>query len=293
MGPELVTNGTFDTDLSGWSFVNGPNGTWSSGRALIADDQTADMYRAVALTEAHTYLFSFDYQLVDSDHPVNNKLNFYLDSVLIQITPTTSLQTYSLQKTIVAPLVLSGFPSITFSYNGSAGATKTGIYIDNITIQEVYGVFPTYATSLVSSVVRVQQNSNTPQFVMGGRNAGTYKLFKKSSSYSFNVWRSQVFSIGRNFDILEIKFGIQPAITSNMSITPVLYFDNEDSSSPATPITSTNYSNSQNLIVLTSKNFSNSVHGRNNFFLELQFTGSALATVELPIEISLEVEELI
>jgi hypothetical protein len=151
---------------------------------------------------------------------------------------------------------------------------------------------PTYASSIVSSVSRVQQNLPTPQFVMGGRNAASYALFKKkSSSYVFSVWRSQVFVIGRNFDVLEIKFAIIPAVAANISIIPVLYFDNEDSSSVGATINSTNYPNSETLIRLTSKNFSNVIHGRNNFFLELQFTGSALVAVKTPITIDVEVEE--
>lgn len=37
LGPELVTNGTFDTDLDGWTAVNY---TWDNGRATIIDDMS-------------------------------------------------------------------------------------------------------------------------------------------------------------------------------------------------------------------------------------------------------------
>jgi hypothetical protein len=151
---------------------------------------------------------------------------------------------------------------------------------------------PSYASSVISAVSRVQQNIPVPQFVIGGRNASTYKLFKKTTAYVFSVWRSQVFQIGKNFDVLEIKFPIHPDMTTNMSIIPVLYFDNEDSNSVGTTLNSTNYSNSDRLITLTSKNFTNTVHGRNNFFLELQFTGSALAVVGLPISIDIDVLDI-
>jgi len=150
---------------------------------------------------------------------------------------------------------------------------------------------PTYASSIITVATKVQQNSEFPQFVMGGRNANTYKLFKKSTTYAFNVWRSQVFQIGKNFDILSIKFAIHPDMTTNMEIIPVIYFDNESSSSVGATINPTNYPNSDRLITLTSKNFSNTVHGKHNFFIEFQFTGSALSVIELPVSVELEVEE--
>lgn len=153
---------------------------------------------------------------------------------------------------------------------------------------------PTYNPSITTAVLGIQQNLPFPRFVMagvGGASGTTYHLSKKASTYSFNVWRSPVYNIGHDFDVLTIKFAVMPEIGANMSIIPVLYFDNEDSSSVGNTINSTTYPDSDKLIKLTSKNFSNTVHGRNNFFLELQFTGSALVAVELPITIELEVED--
>lgn len=155
---------------------------------------------------------------------------------------------------------------------------------------------PVYNSSIISAVSRVPQNIPFPQYVLGGQGGAggtTYALFKKrTSTYVFSNWRSPVYNIGKNFDILSIKFAVKPALTTNMSIIPVLYFDNSFTNSIGTTINSTNYANSEKLITLRSPNFSNSVHGRNNFFLELQFTGSALAVVELPISFELEVEEI-
>lgn len=153
---------------------------------------------------------------------------------------------------------------------------------------------PIYNSSVVTAVAKVAQNLPFPEFVMGGQGGSggtTYGLFKKSSTYSFSLWRSESFVIGQDFDVLEIRFVVKPALTTNMTIIPVLYFDNASASATGTTINSTNYPNSDKLINLTSQNFSNATHGTNNFFLELQFTGSALAVVKLPIEIDIEVEE--
>jgi hypothetical protein len=76
-----------------------------------------------------------------------------------------------------------------------------------------------------------------------------------------------------------------------MTIIPVLYFDNEDTNSVGTTINNTNYTNSEKLITLRPENFNGSVHGTGNFFLELQFSGSALVAVELPISIDIDIDE--
>ncbi len=150
---------------------------------------------------------------------------------------------------------------------------------------------PTYSSSIITAVSRAQQNVPFPQYVIGGQNAGTYKLFKKGTTYDFTVWRSKVYQIGKNFDVLQIKFSLVPVISAGMVIVPVLYFDNESSISVGTEINATNYPNSEKFIKLSSDTFAGAVHGRNNFFFELQFTGSSLAVVELPITIEIEEEE--
>ena len=151
---------------------------------------------------------------------------------------------------------------------------------------------PTYDTSIITAVLRGQQNIAFPQFIMGGQGTGSeYALFKKTTTYDFTCWRSQVYQIGRHFDVLQIKFTIVPDMAANMTIIPVLYFDNEDSSSVGTTINYTNYPNANRLISLSSDTFGGAVHGKNNFFLELQFTGTALVAVGLPIAVDVEVEE--
>lgn len=150
---------------------------------------------------------------------------------------------------------------------------------------------PTYNSSLITAVAKVDQSLPLPAFVMGGRNTSTYALFKKSTTHVFNMWRSPVYRIGSKFDVMKIEFSLVQDMAANMTIIPVLYFDNEDTNSIGTTINSTNYPNSERLIVLTSKNFANGASGKSNFFLELQFTGTALATVALPINIDLEIKE--
>lgn len=291
LGPELITNGTFNTNLSGWTIPGGP--VWDAGTVHLNDGTFID--QVVALDAGKTYRVQFvGYGSGDPDDAFGYICNLttghssdpaYLGDVVASFS-----QDFLVTQ---ADIDLDG-GYITILAEGESN-------VDNVSVREVLGVLPTYNPSIISALTKVQQNSEFPQFVIGGQGTGgDYALFKKSSTYDFSVWRSPVYNIGRNFDVLEIKFAVIPAITTNITIIPVLYFDNEDSNSIGTTINLTNYpvdgaGNNQKLIKLTSKNFgtaTNVTHGRHNFFLELQFTGTALAVVKLPITIDLEVEEL-
>lgn len=157
------------------------------------------------------------------------------------------------------------------------------------------GSLPSRNSSLISAVSRVSQGLAAPSFVMGGRSASTYKLFKKATSYVYNLIRSEVFHVGHPFLVREINIPLASLPVTNTEIIPVLYFDNEQSSSVGTAINPTNYTDPTNLtMMLTADNFPDGTRGTNNFFLELQFTGSALLPVKpgRDFTIVVETEEL-
>lgn len=157
----------------------------------------------------------------------------------------------------------------------------------------VAGGLPVFSPSIVTSVTRVKQDMAFPQFVTGGLGLGdNYALFKKGTEYAiseFSIWRSPMYRINKDFDVLKITFPLHSDIGVGTSIIPKLYFDDGVRTSTGTTINSTNYS--KKLIRLTSKNFDNSVHGQANFFLELQFRGSGLSVVAMPVKIELEIHE--
>lgn len=248
--------------------------------------------------------------------------SFTLNSLVVQNAPVT-LQLHYLSTYIIGSLDMNGSEGSRITLRSTSSASRPTInattasvsYVDAkdsralgaIPFQDVpggidsgnnlnwcfpgtCGNLPEYDPSIITVVSRVQQNLGFPQFVIGGRGTGTYMLFKKGSTYDFTLWRSPVYSIGQDFDVLEIKFAVEGGITGNKEIIPVLYFDDESMTSVGTEINSTNYTNSEQLIKLTSKNFANATHGHSNFFLELQMTGTALSVVKLPITIELEIE---
>jgi len=153
---------------------------------------------------------------------------------------------------------------------------------------------PSYNTSIITAVGKVQQGIALPQFVIGGKggSGGTsFKLFKKDTAYTFSLWRSQKYKIGRPFKINEIRIPLSAALATNMTIIPVVYFDDEATNSIGTTINSTNYPDSDKMIFLTPDNFAQALSGKKNFYLELQFTGSALIGVVMPITIDAELTD--
>lgn len=153
---------------------------------------------------------------------------------------------------------------------------------------------PTTSTSVITAIAKVQEGLPFPKFLaggMGGQGGNNYKLFSKASAYSLNIWRSALYSINGPFNVTEIVLPLSTNLNTNHIITPILYFDNGGSTITGTQIDTANYPDSPKSITLTAANFSYNVHGENNFLLQLNFTGTALIDVTLPITITLETEE--
>jgi hypothetical protein len=143
-------------------------------------------------------------------------------------------------------------------------------------------------------VGKSQQGVAFPKFIMGGKGGSggtTYQLFKKGTTYTFALWRSSKFKIGRPFKINQIKLPLSAALATNMAIIPVVHFDDENTNTIGNTINATNYPNSDKIIFLTPDNFSQGLSGKKNFFLELQYTGSALLGAVFPISFEIEIED--
>lgn len=186
------------------------------------------------------------------------------------------------------PFALTDTLTSTITSTESANLRAWGISLSPATVA---AELPTYNASLIAAVARVSQSLPVPTYVIGGRGGSsgtTYSLFKKSSTHTLSVWRSQVFRIGEQFDVIEIVLPLGTPLAASMEIIPVLYLDDGSTTCAGTPINIANYATGTELIVLTSKNFDSAPSGEKNFYLELQFTGSVLSPVLMPITIDVE-----
>jgi hypothetical protein len=113
----------------------------------------------------------------------------------------------------------------------------------------------------------------------GGSNNGLDKQGTTYSNAPSVVW-SEMFRIGQRFKITKIRIPLAQAVGANMTITPKIYTDDGVSSTTLAVINNTNYTGKKNIVIRPE-----GLTGDHNLWLELRWTGSAVATVGLPITI--------
>lgn len=135
----------------------------------------------------------------------------------------------------------------------------------------------------------VQGTFGKPSPLIGSKNDNTtsYVIDKLSTTYQSHTFRSQVFNLNTEFDIKSMRISLGAAVGANHTMTVKVYIDDESSSVLVDTINNTTYPNSERLITESPQGCA----GKNNFFLELKSTGTALLPVLLPIELELEVKE--
>lgn len=205
--------------------------------------------------------------------------------------------------TIIPPvdvIVTEGSLIFTAPAHSEAGAVLVRASTDGVNYSEftfyqyvASGSYPTYATSMISAIARVEQGLAFPKFIIGGQGLGQaspYQLFKKSSTYGTSYLRSPLYHVGSHFRVTEISIPFAQPIADQMNVVAVLRFDHEQSSSQSDPITSAIYTEGEQYIVLQPENFPDGARGSNNFYVEFQISGPALCTISVPINITIEIE---
>lgn len=104
------------------------------------------------------------------------------------------------------------------------------------------------------------------------------------------IWWSQLYKVGKPFRIKNIRLPFCQAIAANMTLDVTVYVDDASTSytgasSGLPTINNTSLPNSERIAKFKPVN----VEGYQNFYIGLQWSGSALLTVGLPIEIDVEV----
>jgi hypothetical protein len=137
------------------------------------------------------------------------------------------------------------------------------------------------ANPLVTTLLYKEQGP-TKQPLVGWKDDSAKGLDKLGTTYSSNVWRSQMFNIGKNGFLKHIRIPLAQDIAANMTITAKVYLDDASTSITLPVINSTNFTGKFISIYPDAAQF------KNNFFIELTWSGTALATVAMPIELQVE-----
>ena len=163
----------------------------------------------------------------------------------------------------------------------SYGSKKTGLPSTALQC-----IATTTATASNTRVPAMMYHDATPsyqkdKFVIAHTDTSTnVGIEKLSTTYGNHVWRSLEYQIGAPFTIDEIVIPLAQSVAANMTIVPKLFFDRQNTSQALTTINNTNYAGSEIVIKIDP---SEKTRGKNSFFLELVWSGTALATVSLPI----------
>jgi hypothetical protein len=128
-GPELVTNGTFDSDLSGWTDDNS-FWTFSSSRAYHAPDSNFNTFRqTLSVVTGKAYLVMFDYEVLQGELRAQSR--DVTNSPLGDFTETfTGTGTASFLF-----IASASFDNISFSRHNFGQTSE--FYIDNISVREL------------------------------------------------------------------------------------------------------------------------------------------------------------
>lgn len=117
--------------------------------------------------------------------------------------------------------------------------------------------------------------------IVGWTDNSASGLDKLSTTYGTWVYRSELFRMGRPFEIDKIRIPLAQALGSNMSFTVKAFIDENPIGADIQTVNSTNYPNGERNIVL----YPQGIKGTHSIMVELRGTGTALCTVALPISI--------
>lgn len=127
-------------------------------------------------------------------------------------------------------------------------------------------------------------NGGIIQPIVAWKDDSAKGIDKLSTTYgNYNVWKSTLYRVGSEFKIKKFLMPLVQAVAANMVLkVKIISADGADTETIAT-INNTNFPSSEQLIKLfPTKTFIN------NFYLQLEWEGSALLTVGLPIIMEIE-----
>ena len=165
------------------------------------------------------------------------------------------------------------------------------------------------SSTTVTSVLPINEGVNTPIEMgfytptIGWTQAGdgstgvSHGIDQQGTQYNNapSVWWSSVYRIGQPFQIDRIRIPLATPMAANMTITPKLYFDDGAASQSLTVINNTTITSAAETgfgrvaSIKLGGDGTNIMRGQNNFWLELVWSGSAVATVGLPIMIEFDI----
>jgi len=123
--------------------------------------------------------------------------------------------------------------------------------------------------------------------------AAAYGLDKFSTTGTYDaIWRSQIYTIGSKFTIEKIRIPLGVALAANMSLVCRLVYDDGVATKTLTTINTTNFTAGTRKIIFTQQEIlDSSITPQNNFYLQLEWSGTVNLPVIFPIDIIIDQQE--
>ena len=162
---------------------------------------------------------------------------------------------------------------VVYSYNS--------LYPEFSGIEKVQCILKSSATGAnpyVTCLKYFAQSPAMPQPLIGYDDDSTKGLDKVSTTYDTSYFVDEMIRVGRPFKVERIIIPLASAIVSGNTLTVKIYFDDGSSNLTLPVINNTNYSGQRNIDFKPQ----NAI-GKNNFYIELSWSGTVLLTVGLPL----------
>ena len=182
---------------------------------------------------------------------------------------------------LVQRLIFGGFSS---SMGNHACLYAVGSRVAKVT-QGLFNIMRSSTntnTGMTATSCLVPENTDftNPTYLLGWRDGDEYGIDRNATTYGSARFQSEVFKIGKPFEVERIRIPFNQAIAANMTLTVAVSVDEESTSTTIATINNTTFSGSERYVDLKP-----SVRGNHDFFLDLTWSGSALLGSNLPIEI--------
>lgn len=275
--------GSYGTDLV-TAGIEGTNTSIMQSRAFLTFwDATSTSFQKLIQIE-------YPDPLITAMKNVNGVLYVFSGSATGGCRLTAFLGGYSFQEIFYDPTM---YPPLAGAVDGILNRVIWGTtvsYPETANVVMAYGskysamgkgvqcILKTSDGSRATAVKYVVQNGYMQPLVAWG--GSTYGIDKLSTTYGTSVWRSEVFRVGKKFNIVGLRIPLAQAMAGNMTITAKIY-ENGSLVETLPTINNTNYPSAK-VVGMNPK-----VLCDNSFQLELRWTGTVLATVGLPIKIDI------
>ena len=202
LGPELVTNGTFDANVTGWTASRGSTVTWQSGTLRVTNGvtQTSGTVDQAITTEANAW-----YVLTATMTATNGTNGRIRAATAVGLTGTLLAGNDSVTSGQTVTLYFAATGTTTYITLGVFGGTVSVTYcdFDNVTVKKIAGNHATQATSASRPVLSARVNQLLATATLSTQSvttlAATYTLaFSGTGTVTATGTNIGVYSAGSN-----------------------------------------------------------------------------------------------